>query len=215
MKMKVGYDKNYFNGQSVKNKNIYEAYREFLRSHNIYLNNLSICDVGCALGAFIEDIKENNECYGIDISRYAIEKCKRNFPDIKNNFYCINLDNEEINIRQKFDLVTMFDIIEHLENFSYLKLFLNKNLKKGGHLLITTPNANSIMRFLAKEHFTGELDKTHKLLFTPYTLDFFLRHIGLKKIGLSTPYIFYFKDNFLTKKLLFGSQIFAVYKKIQ
>lgn len=212
--MKDNYSKSYFNQQTVKKKYIYEMYKKFMRSHNISLRNLSICDLGCALGAFLENVKENNTCYGIDISQYAIQKCKKKFPDIKNNFYCVDLNNEKIIIHKKFDLITMFDVIEHLKNFSYLDAFVSKNLKKGGYLLVTTPNANSFMRFLSKVHFTGELDKTHTLLFTPYTLDFFLRHIGLKKIEISTPFIFYFKDNFLTRRLLFGSQIFAIYKKI-
>ena len=95
------------------------------------------------------------------------------------------------------------------KNFPCIK----NNLKKNGYFVVTTPNANSISRFLLKNSFSGEFDKTHKILFTPYALDFFLRRIGLKKVTLITPYIFYFKNNFLTKRILLGGQIAGIYKK--
>jgi hypothetical protein len=107
----------------------------------------------------------------------------------------------------------MFDIIEHCYNFEFLERIMNENLNIWWYIVITTPNANSILRLSGNSKYSGELDETHRFLFTPYTLDFFLRRCGLIKIELSTPYSFYFKNNILTRNILLGWQIFWIYQK--
>ncbi len=78
--------------------------------------------------------------------------------------------------------------------------------------MVTTPNANAIERYINK-NYSGEYDKSHKILFTPYTLDFFLRRIGLKKIMYYTPYTFMFSPNLINNFFTYGGQIFGIYKK--
>ena len=184
-----------------------------MKKFGIKLQNIDICDVGCATGEFTENIYGNNKCYGLDISEYAIKQCQKKFPNSKKRFIQLDLNKEKFNTKYTFDLITLFDVIEHLDNFIYLDLFLKNNVKKNGYVVITTPNANSLTRPLQRAYFTGEMDATHRLLFTPYTLDFFLRRRGLKKIALFTPYYFYMGYNLLSKFLRFGGQIFAIYKK--
>lgn len=208
------YNKNYFNRNSLKNKNLFKKYLKLLMKNKISMKNISLCDIGCATGEFINMMKDTNLCFGVDTSRYAITECKKRFPKIKNNFFCLDLNSSYLDINQSFDIITLFDVIEHLENFSNFKKLILEKLKNNGYLIVTTPNANSILRLILKKGFTGELDKTHTILFTPYTLDFFLRRIGLKRIALFTPFRFYMKYNFLTKNLLFGGQIYAIYKKV-
>lgn len=212
--MKSNYQKEYFNNITEKDRDIYNFYHDFLTAQNISLKNKKICDIGCARGLFFKKLISKNDCYGFDISKYAIDECKKNYPNIAGNFKVLDLNKNRLMSSIQYDIVTLFDIVEHLDNFSNLKDIINENVKDNGILVITTPNANSFFKLLfGKKKYTGELDKTHTFLFTPYTLDFFLRRSGLKKVTLSTPYAFYFKDNFLTKVIPFGGQIFAIYKK--
>lgn len=207
------FDKQYFTKVTTKGEGIFHKYADFSRKEGLKLNNLSVCDVGCATGNFISCLDSSCDCYGIDDSKYAILECKKKFPDIANHFAVTDLNLEQkLPFQKKFDLLTMFDVIEHIDNLASLKKLFNSSLVKGGYLLVTTPNANSLLRFYKKILFTGEIDKTHVNLFTPYTLDFFLRRAGFKKISISTPYNFYFKNNWLTKKILLGGQIFALYQ---
>jgi len=210
---KLLYDKNYFDSVSQKGIFAFKKYKRLLEKE-IVLKNLTILDLGCAQGNFIAQVSKKNKCYGIDISKYAINKCKKKFPKIRKNFEVLDLNKNALgNPNLKFDLITMFDVIEHLDNYIYLKEIIENNLKSGGFLVITTPNANSILRFWRRSIFTGEMDTTHKHLFTPYTLDFFLRRLGLKKKVIFAPFPFFFRKNFITKNFLFSSQIFAIYKK--
>jgi len=210
--MKINYKKEYFNKLSEKNSSTLDHYKDFLKQKNILLKDKKIADFGCARGLFFEDIMEDNECTGYDISSFAIDFCKEKFK--KGSFELFDLNKDQLNKENNFDLIILLDTIEHLDNLSNLKNVIRYNLKNNGFLVITTPNANSFLRFLlGKKNYTGEMDKTHTILFTPYTLDFFLRRCGLQKITLSTPYSFYFNDNLITKTILYGGQIFAIYKK--
>jgi 2-polyprenyl-3-methyl-5-hydroxy-6-metoxy-1,4-benzoquinol methylase len=208
------YDEKYFNTVTEKNETVFKIYKNILQKNGIVLKNLVICDIGCARGTFISDLFKDNICYGYDISKYSIEKCREKYPEYKDNFKVFNLNSESFDNAIKFDLVTLFDVIEHLDNFSNLRGFIKNNLRKGGYLVITTPNAFSLQRFiLGLSRYTGELDTTHVFLFTPYTLDFLLRRSGLKKRVLFTPWVFHNNCDFITKRVLMGGQIFAIYEK--
>ena len=47
-----------------------------------------------------------------------------------------------------YDLITMFDVIEHLHNPLQLMLSLVKKLKKGGYIVMFTPNINSFSNIM-------------------------------------------------------------------
>lgn len=208
------YNQDYFDTSSVKTKDKFKTYLEFLKGIiRVDWHRALICDIGCATGEFLEALEGNKNYIGVDISEYVIAKCRRKFPQLQNNFFKMDLNKQKLTWPRKFDVITLFDVIEHLDNFTHLRETIECQLKEKGLVVLTTPNANSLLRFLSLRNFTGEIDPTHTILFTPYTLDFFLRRLGLKKINLSTPYVFYFKNDFLTKRVLLGGQIFAVYQK--
>jgi len=206
-------EENYFDIATTKNVEIFDKYLIFLKAAKVKLSGQNICDIGCATGNFISKVYKNNNCFGVDYSDFAVAECQKKFGKIKKHFAELDLNTaEKLPFRTSFDLITLFDLIEHIDNLKNLKQLIKNSLNKKGHLLITTPNANNFLRFFSKKSFTGEIDKTHVNLFSPYTLDFFLCRAGLKKVQLFTPYIFHFKNNWLTQKLLFGGQIVALYK---
>ena len=198
-----------------KKTEVFDIYKMFLCEAGVGLKDKKIADFGCAKGIFLQDLLETNVCHGYDISEDAIDTCRKKFQESKTLFNVLDLNQTSPAKEDKYDLITLFDVIEHLNNFIHLKNIIQDNLKSDGCIVITTPNANSFMRVLGSAQiFSGEADPTHTMLFTPYTLDFFLRRCGLKKVTLFTPYIFHFKNNAITKRVLLGGQIFAVYQKI-
>ncbi|MEM7183086.1 MAG: class I SAM-dependent methyltransferase [Spirochaetota bacterium] len=210
------YNEEYFASDSIKDEAFLKKYISLIEESGVILNNKSILDVGCANGELVRILSQTNTCYGIDISDIAIQNAKKHNSGMANNLLCHDLGKADFPLNIEFHVITMFDVIEHFHNFSYLQTLINTNLKTGGYLIVTTPNAHSLQRFVVgNEKFVGEKDPTHVLLFTAYTLDFFLRRLGLQKKELFCGFGFYLKNNFLTRTFPLGAQIFAIYEKVE
>jgi len=195
-----------------KEKFVFKKYINFLLE-KISFKDKSVLDIGCGTGNFIKTLakfKQTTLIYGLDYNEIAVKKLKDNKYKVEK----FDLDSGEVMpFNKHFDIITMFDVIEHLNSFVSLDKIIDENLKSGGYLVITTPNSNALQRFINQSRYTGEFDPTHRILYTSYTLDFFLRRRGLVKVFNYTPYIFSFKKNIFNSNLLNGGQIFTLYKK--
>ena len=125
---------------------------KILRDHSgqdIYefFKNKKILDLGCGTGEFLNNYYGMGaECSGIDI--------ENNFK-IKNkiNFKLINIEANKFlkNCKKKFDVIFLFEFLEHLEEQDKYQLFenLTKNLNKNAYVFISTLNKNLLSKYLA------------------------------------------------------------------
>jgi len=125
---------------------------KILRDHSgqdIYefFKNKKILDLGCGTGEFLNNYYGMGaECSGIDI--------ENNFK-IKNkiNFKLINIEANKFlkNCKKKFDVIFLFEFLEHLEEKDKYQLFenLTKNLNKNAYIFISTLNKNLLSKYLA------------------------------------------------------------------
>ena len=125
---------------------------KILRDHSgqdIYefFKNKKILDLGCGTGEFLNNYYGMGaECSGIDI--------ENNFK-IKNkiNFKLINIEANKFlkNCKKKFDVIFLFEFLEHLEEQDKYQLFENliKNLNKNAYIFISTLNKNLLSKYLA------------------------------------------------------------------
>ncbi|EPG76324.1 putative methionine biosynthesis protein MetW [Leptospira fainei serovar Hurstbridge str. BUT 6] len=116
-----------------------EIYQDFIEK---FLSSPkgNILDVGCGLGFFIKMVNNNRpgwEAVGYEISNQAIKFAKEK-NGLKNVHSGIvqtsNLPKE------KFDIITLWDVIEHIPRPHALITYLFTLLKPGGFLFIQTPN---------------------------------------------------------------------------
>ena len=120
------------------NLNIYE-----------YLNNKKILDIGCGTGEFLKNYHDlDNQCIGIDI--------KQNFKFKNENGYILkNIDLKGFikNNKKKFDVIFLFEFLEHLnlEDRKFLFKNLFNLLNKNSLVFISTLNKNIISRFFSIE----------------------------------------------------------------
>jgi len=183
--------------------------------------NGRILDIGCAYGIFLSFFdKIGWETYGVDISEYALNKA-RNYTKAKLYLHDVEkglglFDNNF------FDVITMFDIIEHLRNPIYLLEEAQRVVKQKGLIFVTTPNVNSVTKVLMGKNWPALKDRTHKILFTPYILKFAVERIGFKILEVKTPQFYPFTKFSITNNKLFlflikhfpgGSSIWLVAKK--
>jgi len=102
------------------------------------LNNKKILDFGCSDGKFFDFLKERNikfEGVGYDIDT-SLRKLNLNFK----------LYSDLNKIKDKFDVITMFEVIEHMnldEAYDTLKRIRNL-LRKDGLLVISTRNISAL-----------------------------------------------------------------------
>ena len=125
---------------------------KILRDHSgqdIYefFKNKKILDLGCGTGEFLNNYYGMGaECSGIDI--------ENNFK-IKNkiNFKLINIEANKFlkNCKKKFDVIFLFEFLEHLDEQDKYQLFenLTKNLNKNAYIFISTLNKNLLSKYLA------------------------------------------------------------------
>lgn len=119
---------------------IYRGYhKNFLKRYKNFPKNTKILDLGCGAGEFIAELKKRGcQVWGVDFDREAVRIAKQRFG--LKNIYDLSLNEFfQKNDLPKFDIITLFEVIEHLDD--PLAFFLNvKNLlKPGGQLVISTP----------------------------------------------------------------------------
>lgn len=109
-------------------------------------DDLRLCDVGCGTGIFLHIAKMNGfSVQGVDVNRKLATFARENFSvDVFRGTL------GEANFRQEFfDVVTMWDVLEHVPSPSKLLKEANRILKKGGLVAIETPNVDSLLHKLA------------------------------------------------------------------
>jgi SAM-dependent methyltransferase len=116
------------------------ARREILSSLIDSLNlpsDASILEIGCGTGGNLEMLTEHGKLYAVEMDSTALnitatkmtKKCdvrKGKFPD-------------EIPFQQQFDLICMFDVLEHIDNDIDTLLAAKNLLEKKGRIVLTVP----------------------------------------------------------------------------
>jgi 2-polyprenyl-3-methyl-5-hydroxy-6-metoxy-1,4-benzoquinol methylase len=121
-------------------------------------SKMRVLDVGCGTGAILEEFSRRFEAFGIDPSEQAIEFCRQRGLT---NVWAGLLD--DFPADRMFDLVTMFDVVEHVPDDVGLLKAARRHLVPGGHLLIAVP----AFRWLWSRH---DVTLHHQRRYTQSTL---------------------------------------------
>lgn len=157
-----------------------------LRANKIPKKN-SILDIGCGEGSFLKLMKDKGyNCYGLETSAAGLKEAHK-----KN----ITIYTDIRRIRRKFDVITLWQVFEHINRpISYLKS-IKKLLKKNGFLIISIPNFDSLQSKIGKDiWFHLDLPR-HVFHYTPKTIVSLLRKEKLKIVKI---------EHFLLEYNIFG-----------
>ncbi|WP_430406610.1 class I SAM-dependent methyltransferase [Fluviicola sp.] len=136
----------------------------------LYLNAVPkgrILDFGCGNGSLLDNLSVLGwECYGLDFDSKAVDFCKEkglnvNLGDISSQDYPDNF----------FDAITINHVIEHVHEVDDLIKSCYQKLKKGGRLIIATPNTKNWQRGLYKRNWFQLDPPRHLHLFNPNNLE--------------------------------------------
>ncbi len=117
----------------------YEWSRQRLLDNISPKKNSQILEIGCGLGFVTKLLSLKypyTNCYGLDISKTAIYKAKKLFPNL--NFIVDDISSETFNVKKKYDIIILSQILWYiLEEFPTVLDNCNKIMKDGANLIIT------------------------------------------------------------------------------
>lgn len=137
-----------------------------------------LLDIGAATGFFLSIAKSRGyEVSGVEISDYASNIARKRGIDVKTgNLTSSNFPDGF------FDVITMFDVLEHIKDPFAELLEAKKILKKDGLLVINSPNGQSLMARFLKTKWHLILPPEHLFYFSPKNLSLFLEKSGFKVV---------------------------------
>ena len=142
----------------------------------------SLLEIGCGLGYFLDVASDFDfDVAGIEFNKYAVEYIRNKFAfDVKSGELTKNMFE-----KNSFDVVALFDVIEHLsEAFPTLET-IHEVLAPGGVLVLTTMDSGSFMsRVLGKRLEDFRRTREHLLFFTRKTITTVLQKYGFEIIEI-------------------------------
>ena len=167
------YDEQYFTGGRERN-----AYADYQRDKPYIVKNFQkfliaiqkerltgkLLDVGCATGFFVElALSHGYDAYGIDPSAFAAQKARELVG--KKRISVGTLDTLQIP-PHSYDIITLFDVFEHLNNPLETLTRIKKLLRPNGILVIATGNTASLWAKVLKKHWTFYIPPQHLYFFS-------------------------------------------------
>jgi SAM-dependent methyltransferase len=144
----------------------------------------SFLDVGCGEGRFLELMERRgvarSACHGIELDEDTVARLReRGYPVQRGRVEDAEVPDGSL------DLVTMFHVVEHVEDPGAVVERIAGWLRPGGVLALETPNVASLDRRLFARGFWGGYHfPRHWNLFTPATLRRLLEDRGLEVVDL-------------------------------
>jgi len=170
---------NRFRGSREEIKNKVKIYLPYLSDLKFTKEEISILDVGCGRGEWLELLNENGykNTSGIDLNRIMVSVAQEKNLDVKEADVIKHLKTLK---DESLSVITGFHIIEHLPFEILMDLFTQslRVLKKGGMILFETPNPRNIL--VGSSDFY--LDPTHINPIHPLTLKFLVEEVGFLRV---------------------------------
>jgi 2-polyprenyl-3-methyl-5-hydroxy-6-metoxy-1,4-benzoquinol methylase len=159
-----------------------KRYHEILDTFEPYRKSNTILDWGCGAGDFLVEAKKRGwKVYGTEYTDEAVKACTEKG---------INIQKGTLNIKNYsqgfFDIITSFEVLEHINNpleevahFQYL-------LRVGGLHYLTTPNFNALARYQLKDKYNVIGYPEHLSYYTAQTLKKLFHENGFRSIKIES-----------------------------
>jgi 2-polyprenyl-3-methyl-5-hydroxy-6-metoxy-1,4-benzoquinol methylase len=162
--------------------NIRQTFAGRLKWLERFIQPGKVFDVGCAAGFFLDEAKQRGwQVQGLDVSGFAVEYVKDRFGFDARQGSLTELDYPT----GSYDLLTMWDVIEHVPDpKAYIQRAADL-LRKGGVFALATPDVDSIPAKLTGKRWVGyKLSEEHVYYFSVRTLSQFLNEAGFEVVDV-------------------------------
>jgi 2-polyprenyl-3-methyl-5-hydroxy-6-metoxy-1,4-benzoquinol methylase len=159
-----------------------KRYNELLDYFEPFRKTGKIIDVGCGIGYFLIEAKKRGwEVHGTEYTDEAIEICEKLGINMQKGKLDPSIYPPEI-----FDVITSFEVLEHINNPQEEIVNFNQILRKGGLVYLTTPNWNSLLRYRLKSAYNVITYPEHLSYYTKKTITRLFGSKGFKKHKVQT-----------------------------
>ncbi|MBI2064464.1 MAG: class I SAM-dependent methyltransferase [Candidatus Yanofskybacteria bacterium] len=155
-----------------------ERLNYILQKTKLSPNKIKLLDLGCGPGYFLSYLKNKKIKYkGLELANFLVKICKQ-----KN----LNVEGSDLRkeVSQSYNVITMFDVLEHLTDPVGLFKDLNNKIVKGGYVLAYTPNIHSLAYSLMKERQNTLYPFQHLAFFDNKSLNYLAKKTGFKVFSI-------------------------------
>jgi 2-polyprenyl-3-methyl-5-hydroxy-6-metoxy-1,4-benzoquinol methylase len=147
-----------------------------------FLTNGKLLDIGCGFGFFLNAARKYNwEVAGVELSKSAVQYAQ--------NFYNLDIFNGEVehanHAKHTFDVITFWDVLEHVHNPAAFLKSVRHILKKDGLIAFSIPNISSMLARTAKGKWWTLRPEQHLWHFSPQTLNRLLAEQNFKSLVMA------------------------------
>ncbi len=159
-----------------------KSFRSKVKKILKYRTHGRLLDIGCAAGFFLEAAKNHFDCHGVEFSEFSSQYARDEF-----GHHVITGDLLSAGFpREYFDVITMWDVLEHvhapLDNLKEI----TRILKPGGILVISTGDATSINARIRKDRWALMAPPWHLYFFPKKLLQNKLIELGYTIVSFET-----------------------------
>lgn len=135
-----------------------------------------LLDIGCATGDFLDEMRHYPgwEVHGIELSKYASEYARSRLQLTVKTGTLDTVDYPE----HSFDVITLWNVLEHLPDPLDTFKKVHRLLKTGGLLVFNTPNLDSLDARIFGPYWIGYELPRHLFIFSRYTLNLLVKKSG-------------------------------------
>ena len=178
------YELAYFDASYPDRKWEFDRTRQALREGNLLQPHL--LEVGAGNGAFLRQLLEDG-CPPANLQASEFSSAGRAAIE-RLGVECLAADLRSVDLSRTLDVVCMFQVLEHLDDYDGVFGFLERIVRPGGHLFIATPNGAWISSN-ERRHLLHDMPPNHLTRWSPTSFGALARRFGwhLKKCELEPP----------------------------
>ena len=166
----------YSNYEKIQRANNYTFHKFLDHIETAHPKRGKLLDVGAATGTFLETARTRDwEVEGIEISAYAAEQCQQKGLQVITG----TLETAKLH-PHTFDVITLWDVFEHVADQEDTLRHILKLLRPGGILALNMPDAGSLYARTLGSWWPLIVPPEHLFLFNKRNADALLNRFGFK-----------------------------------
>lgn len=171
-----------------------------------------LLDVGCATGSFVCVGQQAGwQVTGLDASHWSVNQARQHCPEAN---FIISLLEEAHFPAGIFEVITLWDVLEHVTSPAGTLQRLHHWLAPGGFLFLNLPNSHSLTARMMGRYWVLLL-REHLWYFSPATIERLLRQNGFAPAGTRPNFVHFSLANIFGRLAQYPGWVGRVANKLQ